>query len=144
MTSPCAKQPFHGVRANGLNPADESKMFGRDGILAHTYMLGPNGQSNGCVSFSNYNAFLTAYLNGEVTRLVVVDHLAKKTSPILSQRLNGLPTPSKTSWGDPELLAGSGEVPVIPCFDPVDIACEVEVSLGPLRGVSRSHERGIT
>jgi hypothetical protein len=40
-------------------------------------MLGPNGQSNGCVSFSNYDAFLTAYLSGEVTRLVVVDHLAK-------------------------------------------------------------------
>jgi Protein of unknown function (DUF2778) len=70
------EEPFHGVRAIRLNPVDESKMFGRDGILAHTYMLGPNGQSNGCVSFSNYNAFLTAYLNGEVTRLVVVDHLA--------------------------------------------------------------------
>ena len=70
------EQPFHGVRAIRLNPVDESKMFGRDGILAHTYMLGPNGQSNGCVSFSNYNAFLTAYLSGEVTRLVVVDHLA--------------------------------------------------------------------
>jgi Protein of unknown function (DUF2778) len=72
---------FHGVRAIRLNPVDESKMFGRDGILAHTYMLGPNGQSNGCVSFSNYNAFLTAYLSGEVTRLVVVDHLADPPGP---------------------------------------------------------------
>jgi hypothetical protein len=75
------EQPFHGVRAIRLNPVDESKMFGRDGILAHTYMLGPNGQSNGCVSFSNYNAFLTAYLSGEVTRLVVVDHLANQPDP---------------------------------------------------------------
>jgi hypothetical protein len=75
------EEPFHGVRAIRLNPVDESKMFGRDGILAHTYMLGPNGQSNGCVSFSNYNAFLTAYLNGEVTRLVVVDHLADPPGP---------------------------------------------------------------
>ena len=75
------EEPFHGVRAIRLNPVDESKMFGRDGMLAHTYMLGPNGQSNGCVSFSNYDAFLTAYLNGEVTRLVVVDHLADPPGP---------------------------------------------------------------
>jgi hypothetical protein len=75
------EQLFHGVRALRLNPVDESKMFGRDGILAHTYMLGPNGQSNGCVSFSNYNAFLTAYLSGEVTRLVVVDRLANVPGP---------------------------------------------------------------
>jgi hypothetical protein len=75
------EEPFHGVRAIRLNPVDESKMFGRDGILAHTYMLGPNGQSNGCVSFSNYDAFLTAYLSGEVARLVVVDHLASPPGP---------------------------------------------------------------
>jgi hypothetical protein len=72
---------FHGVRALRLNPVDESKMFGRDGILAHTYMLGSNGQSNGCVSFSDYNAFLNAYLRGEVTRMVVVDHLANTPTP---------------------------------------------------------------
>ena len=40
-------------------------MHGRSGILAHTYMLGPNGQSNGCVSFNNYPAFLEAYERGE-------------------------------------------------------------------------------
>jgi len=67
---------FHGVRAIRLLPVDENKMHGRDGILAHSYMLGPNGQSNGCVSFSNYSKFLNAYLNGEVDRLVVVDRLA--------------------------------------------------------------------
>ena len=67
---------FHGVRAIRLNPVDDGKMFGREGMLAHTYMLGPNGQSNGCVSFSDYPAFLNAFLNGEVDRLVVVDHLA--------------------------------------------------------------------
>lgn len=66
---------FHGVRAIRLNPVDDNKMFGRDGMLAHTYMLGPNGQSNGCVSFKDYNAFLNAYLNGEVDRLVVVSHM---------------------------------------------------------------------
>jgi hypothetical protein len=63
---------FHGVRAIRLTPVDEDKMFGRDGILAHTYMLGPNGQSNGCVSFRDYDKFLHAFLRGEVDRMVVV------------------------------------------------------------------------
>jgi hypothetical protein len=63
---------FHGVQAIRLNPVAESKMYGRDGILAHTYMLGASGQSFGCVSFRDYQKFLQAYLRGEVTRLVVV------------------------------------------------------------------------
>jgi hypothetical protein len=77
---------FHGVRAIRLNPEDNSKMFGRDGMLAHPYMLGPNGQSNGCVSIGDYQAFLNAYLSGEVTRLVVVEHL-------------GAPPPVRTASG---------------------------------------------
>jgi hypothetical protein len=72
---------FHGVRAIRLIPQDESKMHGRSGILAHTYMLGPNGQSNGCVSFSNYSAFLDAYMRGDVTHLVVVERLSDAPSP---------------------------------------------------------------
>jgi len=70
---------FHGVRAIRLIPVDDGKMFGRDGMLAHSYMLGPSGQSNGCVSFRNYPAFLNAFLKGEVDRLVVVEHLATTT-----------------------------------------------------------------
>src|SRR5262249_52984557 len=70
------ERPFHGVRALRLIPTEDSKMYGRDGILAHSYMLGPNGQSNGCVSFSDYPAFLDAYTRGEVTQIVVVEHLA--------------------------------------------------------------------
>jgi len=67
---------FHGVRAIRLNPVDESKMHGRDGMLAHSYMLrGTQGQSNGCVVFRDYPAFLNAFLRGEVDRLVVVDRL---------------------------------------------------------------------
>jgi Protein of unknown function (DUF2778) len=69
------EQPFHGVQAIRLNPVDDSKMYGRAGILAHPYMLGANGQSNGCVSFSDYPEFLNAFLRGEVTRLVVVERL---------------------------------------------------------------------
>jgi hypothetical protein len=67
---------FHGVRAIRLVPTDSTKMYGRDGILAHSYLLGPNGQSNGCVSFKDYAAFLDAFDRGEVNRLVVVERLA--------------------------------------------------------------------
>jgi hypothetical protein len=78
--------PFHGVRAIRLNPASGSTMFGRDGILAHTYMLGPNGQSNGCVSFRNYPAFLQAFLKGDVRRIVVVDRLASPSARAILAR----------------------------------------------------------
>ncbi len=66
---------FHGVKAIRLIPEDEDKVLGRSGLLAHTYMLGPNGDSNGCVSFKNYNAFLQAYLNRRIKRLAVVTRL---------------------------------------------------------------------
>jgi hypothetical protein len=66
---------FHGVRALRLIPQDERKVFGRAGFLAHTFMLGPNGDSNGCVSIRNYDAFLQAYLDHKIKRLVVVANL---------------------------------------------------------------------
>ncbi len=69
------EQLFHGVQALRLKPVGGGNVFGRAGFLAHTYMLGPNGDSNGCVVFKNYEAFLQAFQNGEVKRLVVVAHL---------------------------------------------------------------------
>jgi hypothetical protein len=67
---------FHGVAALRLNPVGgEESIYGRAGLLAHTFMLGPNGDSNGCVSFRDYNAFLSAYRNKGVRRLAVVAHL---------------------------------------------------------------------
>jgi hypothetical protein len=64
---------FHGVPALRLNPiGGEDKIFGRSGLLAHTYMLGPNGDSNGCVSFRDYYAFLNAYRNQGIKRLAVL------------------------------------------------------------------------
>ncbi|RJF73963.1 DUF2778 domain-containing protein [Rhodopseudomonas palustris] len=64
---------FHGVAAIRLTPVGgEDMIHGRTGLLAHTYMLGPRGDSNGCVSFKDYNAFLQAFKRGEVKRLVVV------------------------------------------------------------------------
>ncbi|HUI13986.1 MAG TPA: DUF2778 domain-containing protein [Xanthobacteraceae bacterium] len=63
---------FHGVQAIRLKPVNDERMFGRAGILAHPYMLGPSGQSFGCVSFKDYPKFLKAFERGEVNRLVVV------------------------------------------------------------------------
>ena len=64
---------FHGVPALRLTPiGGEDKIFGRNGLLAHTYMLGGSGASNGCVSFKDYYAFLDAYRNRGIRRLAVV------------------------------------------------------------------------
>jgi hypothetical protein len=64
---------FHGVPALRLNPiGGEGKIFGRSGLLAHTFMLGPNGDSNGCVSFRDYYAFLRAYREQGIKRLAVL------------------------------------------------------------------------
>ena len=67
---------FHGVQALRLIPTDGEMTLGRSGLLAHNYMLGPNGDSNGCVSIKNYDRFLKAYNDGEITRLVVVPSLS--------------------------------------------------------------------
>jgi hypothetical protein len=66
---------FHGVQAIRLNPVGEGGIYGRAGLLAHPFMLGPNGDSNGCVSFRDYEAFLRAYQNGQVKKLAVVAKL---------------------------------------------------------------------
>ena len=67
---------FHGVPAIRLTPVGDKKMYGRDGFLAHTYMLrGRYAQSNGCVVFKNYDKFLRAFKRGNVTKLVVVPSL---------------------------------------------------------------------
>jgi hypothetical protein len=64
---------FHGVAALRLNPVGgEDSIYGRSGLLAHTFMLGPHGDSNGCVSFRDYNAFLNAYRNQGIRKLAVV------------------------------------------------------------------------
>ena len=71
---------FHGVQAIRMIPLRENEMFRRDGILAHSYMLGPTGQSNGCISFKNYPKFLSAFMRGEVDHVTVVARLAKPPS----------------------------------------------------------------
>jgi hypothetical protein len=64
---------FHGVRAIRLHPTGGSQaIHGRAGLLAHSYLMGPRGDSNGCLSIKDYDRFLQAYLRGEIRRLVVV------------------------------------------------------------------------
>lgn len=67
---------FHGVRALRLTPTEGTSALGRVGLLTHSYMLGPRGDSNGCVSIKDYDRFLKAYDNGEFNRLVVVPSLS--------------------------------------------------------------------
>jgi type VI secretion system (T6SS) effector TldE1-like protein len=67
---------FHGVAALRLTPiGGEQAIYGREGLLAHSFMLGANGDSNGCVSFRDYSAFLSAYHNMGIRKLAVVTHV---------------------------------------------------------------------
>ncbi|WP_235890713.1 DUF2778 domain-containing protein [Pararhizobium mangrovi] len=80
------KQLFHGVRAVRMLPSDGRNRFGRDGFLAHTYMLrGRPGQSNGCVVFKNYDKFLNAFKKGRVDRIIVVKDLSDLTIQMASR-----------------------------------------------------------
>lgn len=83
-------QPFHGVRALRLTPVGSGNMYGRDGFLAHTYMLGPNGQSNGCVSFKDYKKFLQAFEDGDVKQLIVVPRIDSAPSQIASAQAGSI------------------------------------------------------
>lgn len=94
------ERPFHGVRALRLVPVGNQYIFGRKGLLAHTYMLGPKGDSNGCVVFRNYQAFLQAYDSGDVRRLLVV--------PSFDQALAAAPAPgAKVGWNGTAFAAAS-------------------------------------
>jgi hypothetical protein len=76
---------FHGVRALRMT-AVEGSTLGRSGLLTHSYMLGPDGDSNGCVSIRNYDRFLKAYDDGEFSRLVVVTSLESAVATRTAQK----------------------------------------------------------
>lgn len=68
---------FHGVEAIRMLPVGDSKMYGRDGFLTHTYLLRVPGDSSGCVVFPQYNRFLNAFKRGQVAHLIVVPRMAE-------------------------------------------------------------------
>jgi hypothetical protein len=69
------ERSFHGVKALRMIPVGDKDTLGRSGLLVHSYLLGANGASNGCVSIKNYERFLNAYNGGAIKRLVVVPNL---------------------------------------------------------------------
>jgi hypothetical protein len=71
---------FHGVQELRMIPVGDNGTLGRSGLLAHSYMLGPKGDSNGCLSIKNYEKFLKAFSNGEIKHLVVVPSLSDEMS----------------------------------------------------------------
>lgn len=76
---------FHGTRALRMHPVGgSSAIYGRSGLLTHPYLLGPGGDSNGCVSFKDYDRFLQAFLRGEVKRLVVVASMRDAPSSLVA------------------------------------------------------------
>jgi hypothetical protein len=64
---------FHGVEALRMLPVDGKNRNGRNGLLAHSYLLrGGREESHGCVAFKDYQRFLSAFKKGKVKQLVVV------------------------------------------------------------------------
>ena len=82
------EQLFHGVQALRMQPVEGSAL-GRTGLLVHSYMLGPDGDSNGCVSIRDYDRFLAAYQKGDFRRLAVVTNLAGPARQSSFQSANG-------------------------------------------------------
>lgn len=72
---------FHGVEALRMTPVGKEPMFGRNGILTHSYLLGARGDSNGCISFKDYDAFLAHWKKGKVDHMVVVVRLPDHIKP---------------------------------------------------------------
>lgn len=66
---------FYGVEAIRMLPADPSAMYGRDGMLTHTNLLRGRIGSHGCVAFTNYEKFLSAFKAGKVQKLIVVPEM---------------------------------------------------------------------
>ncbi|MBS9477043.1 DUF2778 domain-containing protein [Ancylobacter radicis] len=72
---------FHGTEAVRMTPVGDGKMYGRNGFLLHPYLLGPRGDSNGCISLADYDAFLAAFKKGEVSEVIVVESMPKSAEP---------------------------------------------------------------
>ncbi|MCJ8142504.1 DUF2778 domain-containing protein [Ancylobacter sp. A5.8] len=73
---------FHGSRAVRMTPIGKGEMYGRNGFLVHPYLLGPRGDSNGCVSIDDYDTFMTTFEQGKIDRIIVVESMPKGDEPM--------------------------------------------------------------
>ena len=85
------------MEAIRLTPESGVNPHGRNGLLAHTYMLAKRGESNGCVVFKEYPKFLAAFKRGEVKRLIVVPKLNGRPSAVAAS--SGGKSGGKTLFG---------------------------------------------
>jgi hypothetical protein len=84
------EKPFHGVRALRMKPVGGANMYGRDGILAHSFLLGEAGASNGCISVRDYDKFLQAYEDGKFDRIIVLRNVDEPgPSQVASNQADG-------------------------------------------------------
>jgi Protein of unknown function (DUF2778) len=72
---------FHGVAAVRLTPVNGVAPHGRDGLLAHSYLLRNRGDSHGCVAFEEYPRFLKAFKRGEISHMVIVKSMKGFSAP---------------------------------------------------------------
>jgi hypothetical protein len=79
------EREFHGVAALRMTVADGTDINGRSGLLVHSFMLGPNGDSNGCISVKDYDRFLRAYNDGQFTHIAVVPSLKAVAETLAAQ-----------------------------------------------------------
>lgn len=76
---------FHGVEAIRMLPVDGKNKYGRDGILAHSYLLrGGRAESHGCVAFADYQRFLKLFKQGKITHMIVVPGRGKAGTRVAS------------------------------------------------------------
>lgn len=83
------EKPFHGVRALRMKPVGSGKMYGRDGILAHSYLLGEAGASNGCLSVRDYDKFLQAFEAGKFNQIIVVRSVDEPSPALVASEQPG-------------------------------------------------------
>jgi len=82
------EKDFHGVAALRMTPVDGSDISGRSGLLVHSFMLGPKGDSNGCISVKDYDRFLRAFNDGQFNRIAVVPSLKAVGETLLAAQNN--------------------------------------------------------
>ena len=88
------EREFHGVAALRMTVADGTDINGRSGLLVHSFMLGPGGDSNGCISVKDYDRFLKAYNDGQFNHIAVVSSLKQVAETLAAAQAQADPAKS--------------------------------------------------